>query len=343
MSSEYTGDGSSFPETITIPDDGDDEDAASVDVPFETLADQIAYLRLHIPRLKFQVFTASGTFTVPARCTALLALGYGGGASGGSGSDGIATVDRWVAGGGGGGGSLQSLQYVAADPADVLNVDIGAGGTAPINSGDNGMDGGNTVVRLGATEKARFVGAGKGLGSVNHVVGLWEHFALGGVPHAASSRLIVGIGGGFRYDTSDAMWQISGIVLTMQPAQGGWGSDGSTHPASAPGQRNPVGPYTGGAAGARGTDSGTSRGGGGGGGGGAGPGGAGGAGGAGGDATTLLGAGAAGAAAAANTGAGGGGGGSSSYMASPADGALGGAGGSGKCILIWSEDEDAVE
>lgn len=345
MSSEYTGDDASFPETIIVPDDGEDEDAVSVGVPLEGLADQIAYLRMRHPKLKMQVFTASGTWTAPARCTVAILSGYGGGGGGGSGSNGITTADRWVAGGGGGGGSLRGSAVVAVTPETTYNIDIGAGGAAPLNASDPGDDGGGTVFRESSTELARFAGGGGGRGAVNHVIGLFEHYVLGGVPYPAATRINIGAGGGnIRYDTSDTMWAASNLLLTLQPAQGGFGADGSGHPSPSAGQRNPTSGYAGGAAGTRGPDLSTARGGGAGGGGGAGPGGVGGAGGGGGDAGGVTGAGIAGSAAAANTGAGGGGGGSSSYRSSsPSNGALGGAGGSGKLTVVWVEEEDGVD
>lgn len=326
---------------ITIPDDGDTVEAADVNVPLAAIADGVAFLADRV--LRTDVFNASGTWTCPDDVTEILIpAAYGGGGSGGSGSDGTATVDRWVAGGGGGGASMRGSGTVSVTPGSVYNIDVGAGGAAPINSEDNGNDGGSTIFRLAAAELAVFRGGGKGLGAFDHVVGLFEHYALGGVPYPAATRITVGIGGGFRYDTSDAMWQVSGVVLSMQPGQGGWGADGSTHPGSSAGQRNLTGGFTGGAAGTRGIDVSTARGGGGGGGGGAGPGGNGGAGGAGGDAGTLTGVGIAGTAASANTGAGGGGGGAAGHNAAPADGSLGGAGGSGKLIIAYVSVDDAV-
>lgn len=44
MSSSYAGNPAAFATTITIPDDGDPKNAASVNIPFEVLADRTAYL-----------------------------------------------------------------------------------------------------------------------------------------------------------------------------------------------------------------------------------------------------------------------------------------------------------
>jgi hypothetical protein len=44
MSHLYDGDPTNFPTSLTLPDDGDQRDAASVNVPFEGLADRTAFL-----------------------------------------------------------------------------------------------------------------------------------------------------------------------------------------------------------------------------------------------------------------------------------------------------------
>lgn len=45
----YTPDPDNFPASITLPDDGDDEDATSVNDPFEDTVDRTAYITKHYP------------------------------------------------------------------------------------------------------------------------------------------------------------------------------------------------------------------------------------------------------------------------------------------------------
>lgn len=49
MSHTYTPDPDHNPTTTTLPDDGDDEDAASVNTPLEDVADKAAYTQKHYP------------------------------------------------------------------------------------------------------------------------------------------------------------------------------------------------------------------------------------------------------------------------------------------------------
>lgn len=341
MSEQYAGDPDNYPEDFTIPDDADPPTAAVTNVALEALGDRTEHLRTHSPRLKYTVMTASGTWTAPARVTRALIIGCGGGGGGGKGANGSNGVDdRWIAGAGGGGGALLSVLPVIIVPASVYNGDIGAGGAGATVAGNDGSNGGDTIFRLDATELAVFGGALGGSGARGgHVVGLWEHFTLGGSPRAGISRLRIGAAAqGVRYDTSDAMWAVSTIYIPIEAGSGGYGAAGSTNPASLDGRKNPSGNFAGGAPGTRGADLGAARGGGGGGGGGAGPFGAGGAGGNGGSA--VVPAGVAGASAAANTGAGGGGGGSGGYAPAAATaGGNGGNGGSGLLIIVWTEDD----
>lgn len=345
MGTQYAGDETLFPVDFTIPDDADPEDASSINVALEALGDrtkfnkqQLAdYLALRSPRMRVIEFLTSGTYTPDAasRIVAAWATGCGGGGAGGTGINGTLTVNRWMCGGGGGGAALLGTIPLILVPGTTYNVDVGAGGISQIAQGGTGADGGDTVIRDGATVLAAFGGAQGGRGAIGgDSPSLWLTFALGGAPRAGMPSVIFGDPTkGMRFDTSDAMWVASSLQFRLAAGQGGFGCGGSTNPASSAGAPNPYGNFPGGAGGMQGTDSGTQRGGGGGGGGAAGPFGVGGAGGSGGNGGFSGGG---GNSAADNTGAGGGGSGSGGY------GNFGrgpsGAGGSGLCRLVIVEE-----
>jgi len=91
-----------------------------------------------------QVFTSSGTFTVPTGVTQVSAVVVGGG-GGGAGSDG----DRNEGNTGGGGGGLAYGTFTVS-PGESLTVTVGAAGAAG-PSGDDGGAGGTTTIARGAT------------------------------------------------------------------------------------------------------------------------------------------------------------------------------------------------
>jgi hypothetical protein len=87
-----------------------------------------------------QVFTANGTFTVPAGVTQVSAVVVGGGGGGGD-----ATADDEPGAGGGGGGLSYGTFTVTS--GESLTVTVGAGG----NNGGTGGTGGTTSIARGAT------------------------------------------------------------------------------------------------------------------------------------------------------------------------------------------------
>lgn len=85
----------------------------------------------HTPPLVSQVFTASGTFTVPAGISVIFLTECGGGGAGG----GFNSANNF--GGGGGGGAACVKDYPIA-VSGTVTVTIGAGGTGGVGTGGNG-------------------------------------------------------------------------------------------------------------------------------------------------------------------------------------------------------------
>ena len=106
-----------------------------------------------------QVFSASGSFTVPAGITQVRARSWGGG-GGGGGSSGSNTAGS----GGGGGGYAEG--WLTVTPAQVLTITIGTGGTGGSGSG-NGVAGGNTTI-AGTGVNVITNGGGGGIGSSSY-------------------------------------------------------------------------------------------------------------------------------------------------------------------------------
>lgn len=110
-----------------------------------------------IPNGRVDVFTSSGTFTVPSGVTKVYLTMVGGGAGGGSGN-----TTAGVQGGGGGGAGASLINYpFTVTPAANLTVTIGAGGTGgsgPPGTTNDGTDGGST-----SFDSVTVVGGVKGL------------------------------------------------------------------------------------------------------------------------------------------------------------------------------------
>ena len=90
---------------------------------------------------KGQVFTSSGTFTVPADVTAVKVTVVGGG--GGSGSLGANCGNVRNGGGGGGGGAIKFLTGLT--PANTLTVTVGAAGAVGGTNAAGGAGGTSSV------------------------------------------------------------------------------------------------------------------------------------------------------------------------------------------------------
>lgn len=104
-----------------------------------------------------QVFTSSGTFTIPSGVTKVkvTVVGGGGGSAGSvSGNTG--------SGGGGGGTAIKWLSSLT--PGNTLSVTVGGGGSAGSNAPGNGGAGGNSSVSSGTQTISTITGNGGGAG-----------------------------------------------------------------------------------------------------------------------------------------------------------------------------------
>ena len=103
----------------------------------------------------FQRFTADGTWKKPAgiKMVCIEAIGGGGSGAGGSG------YSR-EAGSAGGGGALVRKYFSAADLADTLTIDVGAGGAAPSPQGHGVFGATTTVTNSGAIIISAYGGGG---------------------------------------------------------------------------------------------------------------------------------------------------------------------------------------
>lgn len=135
-----------------------------------------------------QIFTSSGTFTIPTGVTKVKVTVVGGGGGGGNGSNGVG-----ASGGGGGGAAISILSGVT--PGNTLTVTIGAGGSAGVAGGTSSVASGTqTITTISAT--------GGGLGSTAGVNG--ANGGAGGVGSNGNLNLTGDSGGpGSRGNTID--------------------------------------------------------------------------------------------------------------------------------------------
>ncbi|MDQ2783209.1 MAG: hypothetical protein M3Y26_11855, partial [Actinomycetota bacterium] len=143
MGSAYAG-ANSFPASVLCPDDGDPENASSVNVPMQGLADRTAWLRASLSERIDTLTAASGTWTCPDGVTSieLQCVAAGGGGAGGCASltSGSGTVGAF--GGGGGGGGRKSITRRVVVPGTVYPYVNGAPGTAGAGAASGGASGG---------------------------------------------------------------------------------------------------------------------------------------------------------------------------------------------------------
>jgi hypothetical protein len=159
-----------------------------------------------------QVFTSSGTFTIPANITSIkVTLVGSGGAGGGLGQAG--------AGGGGGASGVGYQWFTGLTPANTLSVTVGAGGTAV--SGGSGGAGGTVSVASGTQTITTLQATGGGGGQASTGGSNPATGGTAGVVTGASISFAGAAG-----TTSDGINQVTGSA-TAAYLGGGWGSGGS--------------------------------------------------------------------------------------------------------------------
>lgn len=98
-----------------------------------------------LPGILGQVFTSSGTFTIPAGVTALKVTVIGGG----GGSGGYASGSQNTCSGGGGAGGTGISFLTGLTPGNTIAVTVGAAGTAAASGNNTGGTGGSSSIASG--------------------------------------------------------------------------------------------------------------------------------------------------------------------------------------------------
>ena len=111
-----------------------------------------------------EVFTASGTFTIPTGITRVKVTIVGGGGGGGGSLNG-GCCDPDYDGGGGGGGGAAVKWLTSLTPGNTLTVTRGAGGTGGNSSGTGGTSGGTSSVASGTETITTVSATGGAVGS----------------------------------------------------------------------------------------------------------------------------------------------------------------------------------
>ena len=185
-----------------------------------------------LPGVLSQVFTASGTFTIPTGVSAIKVTIIGGGGGGG----GYRAACSSTAGSGGGGAALSVQYFTGLTPANTLTVTVGAAGTAGVNQG-NGTAGGTSSIASGTqtitTASANGGGAGIGASASNATT----FGAAGAASTSGVAYSLVGYAGTLPYSAacvgnvggnggnSSQLWGNGGVGFPVT-AGNGYGSGG---------------------------------------------------------------------------------------------------------------------
>lgn len=180
-----------------------------------------------------EIFTSSGTFTVPAGVTEISAVCVGGG-GGGSAST---SSSNGYAGGGGGGGALH-WRTLTVSPGTVFNINVGAAGSPGSSSGNNNaQNGGETSIKIGGTYYLRAGGGIKGTynsnsqsdGGTTYVNTLGGGGGNGGKGGGGSSGNTAGGGGGAGGYSGNGGNGSTGTQYNETAGTGGGGGGGTGH------------------------------------------------------------------------------------------------------------------
>jgi hypothetical protein len=167
--------------------------------------------------LKFDQFTANGTWTCPEGVTEVLLIGCGGGGGGGGCGGG------GLGGGQGGGGAPLGVRRATVVPTTVYTVTIGAGGAGGVGAA-NGQDGFPTTFVNFPSLSVQFNG---GYGGANYSGGEIKTKgpgAQGGGPSEQggnSSGFAGGAGGSNSYSTAETTIKIFGLEMFINFAGSG--------------------------------------------------------------------------------------------------------------------------
>lgn len=174
-----------------------------------------------LPGMQGQVFTSSGTFTVPSGITAVKVTVIGGGGGGGGSSGGCGSGS-----GGGGGGGGTSIRYVTGlTPGGTVSVTIGAAGSASSGSGSGGSGGASSFGAFATGNGGSGGGGGPSGGSGGagaNGTASGGDINLTGYRQSTSSR-----GGGAAHFLSQAYDGISPGNDVNGTTGGGYGAGGS--------------------------------------------------------------------------------------------------------------------
>lgn len=195
--------------------------ASPIDLSQETPV-SFATLSFSLPGMNSQVFTISGTFTIPATVNKVKVTVVGAGGAGG-GSNGA------NAGAGGGAGGMAIKWLSGLTPGNTLTVTIGAGGTGV--SAANGNPGNPSSVASGTQTISTITGNGGGFGSGNagaNTGGGNGASATGGDINVTGSQAPGLWGTGMGNDGANSVYGAGGFAITNQAGQAaqGFGSGG---------------------------------------------------------------------------------------------------------------------
>jgi hypothetical protein len=164
-----------------------------------------------------QVFTSSGTFTVPAGITSVKVTVIGGGGGGGSGA-----ISGYAGGGGGGGGV--AIEYITGlTPGSTVAVTVGSGGSSSASGGTSSFGSycSATGGSGGAANSGSSIGGNGGTGSGGTINLAGGKGGTGVYYGGCPSALFTGAGGGA--GGSDGA---GGVLYGTTGAQGGTGGLG---------------------------------------------------------------------------------------------------------------------
>lgn len=179
-----------------------------------------------------QVFTASGTFTIPTGVSAIKVTLIGGGGGGG----GARTACSNTSGSGAGGAALSVQYFTGLTPANTLSVTVGAAGSAGTNGNTptNGGAGGTSSIASGTQTitTASANGGGAGIASSATTFGAagaasssGVAYSLAGYPGTIPFGIpCIGTGGGNGGNTAQ-LWG-NGAISYPALADNGYGSGG---------------------------------------------------------------------------------------------------------------------